>query len=397
MAANQSQKTRGFTLVELPVVSKRKRRAFTLVELLVVIAIIGILVALLLPAIQAAREAARRSQCKNNLKNISLSIHNFYGSLKYFPTGGTEPNPDLIEYLRDSPTASLANRRGPPNGPLEMGLGWMYQITPYLEEGAIKDLYRTDQVGQHPIALYNCPSRRGVTLHTLILGTFEVSLVDYAATVGGPSRSELDPGSLTFESFWSSNFSSKQDQVFWGCYDCGLNSVRGVGSLEDVTVGATPPKPEKIRGIIQRGDWNVIANSKTGQPKYHHAGWMIRMTDAKITDGLSKTLLVSEKWVHSSLSDGVAGGQADDRGWVDGWDFDALRSTLIRPRSDGTDPVPNGQPTDPLNYALGSAHAGGINAAYGDGSVGFLSYDVDLETLNRLGNRSDGEVVSQDQ
>src|SRR5258708_6356733 len=100
----------------------RKKRGFTLVELLVVIAIIGILVALLLPAIQAAREAARRTQCKNNLKNIGLSIHNLYNSFRYFPTGGIEPNPDIGEYLRDSPTASLFNRKGPPNGPLEMGL-----------------------------------------------------------------------------------------------------------------------------------------------------------------------------------------------------------------------------------------------------------------------------------
>ena len=82
-----------FTLVELPVVSKRKRGAFTLVELLVVIAIIGILVALLLPAIQAAREAARRTQCRNNLKNIGLAIHNFHDTYKMFPTGGTITKP----------------------------------------------------------------------------------------------------------------------------------------------------------------------------------------------------------------------------------------------------------------------------------------------------------------
>src|SRR5688572_20233913 len=78
----------GFTLVELPAVSKCKRSAFTLVELLVVIAIIGILVALLLPAIQAAREAARRSQCTNNMKQLGLGVLNYESSKKELPPPG---------------------------------------------------------------------------------------------------------------------------------------------------------------------------------------------------------------------------------------------------------------------------------------------------------------------
>src|SRR5438105_3603462 len=126
----------------------RQKRAFTLVELLVVIAIIGILIALLLPAIQAAREAARRTQCKNNLKNIGLAIHNMYNTYKFFPTGGTEPNPQLENYLRDSATQpNTFLRVGPANGPLEQGLGWMYQLLPFLEEGAVTNLVRTSDVG----------------------------------------------------------------------------------------------------------------------------------------------------------------------------------------------------------------------------------------------------------
>ncbi len=65
-------------------------------------------------------------------------------------------------------------------------------------------------------------------------------------------------------------------------------------------------------------------------------------------------------------------GAADDRGWSDGWDFDPLRSTIIQPRSDSTDPAPDWTTnTDPMNYPMGSAHSGGINVVFADGSVEF--------------------------
>lgn len=376
----------------------RGKRGFTLVELLVVIAIIGILVALLLPAIQAAREAARRTQCKNNLKNMGLGILNCYDTYKYFPTGGTEPNPPLEAYLKDTYTPAYPfNVKGPANGPLEQGYGWMYQILAFLEEGALKDIVRTSQIAAHPIALYNCPSRRGVTMHP-ISNTISVSLVDYAATVGGPSRSEI-ANDTEFNKFLADapptypQFTLKQEDAFWGCVGCAANRARGVAGLEDNTV--KKGKPAKIRGVIQRGDWIPGALGAGGGPG-RHAGTMLKMTTAKIEDGTSKTLMLGEKWVNSGQTDGSWTLQADDRGWTDGWDFDALRSTLIRPMADTSGFTPTGQPTDPLNYVLGSAHSGGFNVARADGSVGFISYDIDLETLNRMGNRSDGETFSEE-
>ena len=105
--------------------------------------------------------------------------------------------------------------------------------------------------------------------------------------------------------------------------------------------------------------------------------------------------MASEKWVHVTLYLG-SGGQADDRGWSDGWDFDSLRSTLITPRQDSDGEAPDVDPTNPANYHLGSAHPGGFNAVSADGSVRGLSYDIDLETLNQLGNRRDGETITQE-
>ena len=129
------------------------KRGFTLVELLVVIAIIGILVALLLPAVQAAREAARRTQCKNQLKQIGLAILNHANTLRVFPTGGAGFHPDIANYVVN----------GKPLGPDKQGLGWGYQILPYLEEGALQGLTTQIQLQAAGVTLYVCPSRRSPT------------------------------------------------------------------------------------------------------------------------------------------------------------------------------------------------------------------------------------------
>jgi len=358
---------------------------FTLVELLVVIAIIGILVALLLPAIQAAREAARRTQCKNNLKNMGIAIQNFYDTYMQFPTGGTSPGADIQDYLQDSNTKPHGQRTGQPHGPEKQGLGWQYQILPYLEEDAIKDIVQQADLEKYDIVLYTCPSRRGPTK-----GPTGISLVDYAAATAGPSRSEIG----TAMDGYLQNPLAHFPELFWGCPGCGA----GLPGLQLVTTMNNAGTPVQYRGIIQRSDWQTFLPPPAALPAGgRHHGFFKKMTFAKITDGSSKTLLVSEKWVHPSIYD-TGGVASDDRGWADGWDCNNLRSTMfqIRPDGEGEAPMPDRPCEQPGDFPFGSAHSGGVNAVFADGSVHFLPYEIDQETFNRLGHRSDGEVMDLD-
>jgi prepilin-type N-terminal cleavage/methylation domain-containing protein len=154
---------------------RQLRRGFTLVELLVVITIIGILMSLLMPAVQSAREAARRCQCQNNLKQMGLAMLLHLDSQKYFPTG----------------------RSGTGD---QYSVSWAYYLLPYMEE---KNMYLAyvptarddDDVNSHtfrtPMALYACPSRRVAladrnfdndgNMPTVL---HKASLGDYAANAG---------------------------------------------------------------------------------------------------------------------------------------------------------------------------------------------------------------------
>lgn len=239
------------------------RHAFTLIELLVVIAIIAILIGLLLPAVQKVREAAGRARCQSHLKQIGTAVHHFHDVQGQFPKGGT------VTWASMTFAAP-----GVPAGPHEQGLGWEYQILPYVEQEAVYRLPNAETVRQQVIPIYFCPSRRIAKPNANQAGRV---LGDYAAAT-------------------PANAPNAWDQYWYGQI-------------------STIPTTSTYYGVIARGMCLPRAVTMTA-----------------ILDGTSNTMLASEKWVARSSYD--TGDWHDDCGWADGWDPDAVRSTGLVPTSD---------------------------------------------------------------
>ena len=347
---------------------------FTLVELLVVIAIIAVLIGLLLPAVQSAREAARRTSCTNQLKQIGLAIHNLESSYKTFPSGGIEPWPQIEVY----------SNNGAAFGPNQQGLTWAFQILPFLEQNAVSNLTSTRQIGGSPIGLYFCPSRRAPVFNTF--GGDRFWLIDYASVQPGPARSEtaffdqyIRPATSTNPALLPTTVGCSNGAPLWGT----TTYMNDFNPATKEQLGSS--RYLGFKGVIVRSSYHLSARG--APPKLLNYDPLVKMRH--ITDGTSKTMMVFEKRLRTPYA-GEVGKGYDDRGWSDGWDIDTVRTTYCTPHPDS----PNETIGNRTHYTAGAAHPGGINTVFADGSVRPISYSVDLETFNRLGHRSDGEPVT---
>ena len=330
------------------------RLAFTLVELLVVIAIIGILVSLLLPAVQTARDAARRIQCANNMKQLGLALHNYHAALQMFPA---------------------AARSHSDSGEWIWGHAWGLALMPYIEEGSL--YARFDASGQ---------GSRHTFPHTGLIYQ---------------GMNEFN-GHLLAGAFLPSLY----------CPSSPLSQMVLTNTVVPGSEGAPSPTYTAITGAID----DESAQNKDGQTNEHmargiqSAGGILlgkaHIRVAQISDGTSHTLVLGEQSdfcragqemfdCRSDYGHSFAMGATPVKNFDDRW----FNSTTVRYPINHKNWNASGVGNKyyGCNRPIQSAHPGGASVAIADGSVRFLSESLDLQTLFDLCNRADGHVTRGEQ
>ncbi|MGO8753433.1 MAG: DUF1559 domain-containing protein [Thermoguttaceae bacterium] len=388
LAARHSRATRAQTITRSRV---SWRRAFTLVELLVVITIIGMLMGLLLPAVQNAREAGRRTQCANNLHNIGLAFHLNEASLKQFPDGGEIPTTPLSSWngtkIVAGTTGGVAYVAGSANAAAQPTMapyqnwGWAYQILPYMDRQA--EWINADPTSA--IAAYACPSRRKATV--------------ISTNTSNPTTTLIPNGN------------AYQTTALHGMIDyagnAGANDQVDGTNVYESPLGPGPNMGNGLDGVvICRNVDTSITNVNNNTSSFSNTT-PVRSSPVSlnnIPDGASNTLLVAEKWMNSlNLGMDQTAVFDDSLGYISGWTWEEVRwggnVNLSTGAMTVNQPIPDSKyPSDTTsntNHAcFGSAHAGGIfQGVLCDGSVRSLITTIDGTTFLNLCRRNDGNKV----
>jgi hypothetical protein len=297
----------------------------------------------LLPAIQSAREAARRTECQNHLRQVGLAVLNFHEANCSFPSSG---NNGVITRSGKKPTTAKGT-------PFQQA-GTLFQILPFLEES---DAYDSDDATAQGLTVtaYYCPSRRRPASRPGADG-LPLGLNDYAMPVWKDSTAGAGFGgtSPACWNFWSDKVGDEINHPFY------RNTVFVRGGK-----GATAFPPGRM---------------------------------AQITDGTSYVLMMAEKFVDPSRYDPIKLDEEPpqppwptiaftDMGYYQGWNWSTLRCSMYGPIPD--------QPLGSIAYwqMFGSAHPAGINAVFADASVRLINYSISNPVFQLLCRKDDGQLI----
>ncbi len=333
----------------------QKKSGFTLVELLVVIAIIGILIGMLLPAVQQVREAARRIACGNNARQLALATLNYESANQQFPPAinsetcrGRLKEPPIIARTSDPSDASQQ--------------GWGFFILPFLEQNALADLYQA-ATGNGEDDWWLVTDANGILVASNVIPSFIC-----------PSDSSPDGdfnSALTHENAPDGQLYAKS------------NFVPAVGALSH----------QQSNDDDRGNQWGIMATNT-------------RTTFGAILDGSSNTILIGERASRTDVESGAVPGETNAWGAI--WAGRILNSNRNERGHFSHDCCAGRLTTDNDSRSWGvngtrasdgmisSFHPGGGHAAFADGSTHFLSDNTSLDTLKRLAAMADGLVIGED-
>jgi prepilin-type processing-associated H-X9-DG protein len=349
-----------------------------------VIAIIGVLVALLLPAVQSAREAARRTQCINNLRQLGLALHNHHDAVGRFPMN--------VNYIHGGGRRDFASH--------------LVNLAPYIEEGGLHgaidfcDPFNPacvrpgeQNIGNVPVReivveALQCPSdtknglvdpRDGVTRWAGLARPGLVAVTNYAGSIGSQVVDSWNNFNLaTVVGDGGPLYDHDNDGEDWfNTTSTGEPCGAGPGNIR-----SDCPWPASVSGVFARSTWAASID--------------------EISDGTSNTIAMGEIRPRSSAFQ-----------WVHGWTLsEGLWFATTAPINYPTNPdevgaiggasgsrVPPGSDWEyDFNTAMGfkSTHPGGANFVFADGSAHFLQQSIDYATYQKLGARADGDVLTAD-
>lgn len=358
--------------------SVKPRSAFTLIELLVVIAIISILISLLLPAVQRAREAARRTQCKNNLKQMGLAIHNYENQHRIFPMAGT----------RDADFSVQA------------------RLLPHIEQANLQNLLDFNEVafsggwsGKSPnpmfvdafarvVPTFLCPSDPADAKTDVVVGgdTYTYGGLSYMMSFGSGKDTNNDfrwrTDGLVFE-----HSNVKHRDVTDGLSHTVIMSetVRSVGDDISLPSGVTPSFPYQL---TLNGSSGVSPSLGTVQGTAASGGaW----TSYVNSDGMISNPDLAAFW--TTFTNWRGGTSPALRGRGISWAFTGAINSMTNGYN-----TPNNRVPDIVTHWTGyfgprSWHAGGANVVFGDGSVKFLTDGMDSNLHRAIHSRNGKEIT----
>jgi prepilin-type N-terminal cleavage/methylation domain-containing protein/prepilin-type processing-associated H-X9-DG protein len=325
--------------------SRRPRRSgLTLVELLVVIAIIGTLFAMLLPALQSARESARRASCANNLKQLATACQSHVTAMGHYPTGGWDASSTTIDMI--SPERG-ADWRQPG--------GWAFTLLPFMDES---NTYNASNRNSLPVPVFACPSRRA---SPIVPGG--VVMTDYAGNRGAwadPDPSTTDTNRDTKFGLVVGSLPTTYPSAESDFQSLQTSMTSASGTLNTVQLTFVSGTSRATGGIIFVGS---------------------SLPPTRIRDGATNTYLFGEKYVPRAFY--AATGIGYQNVAYAGDSPDTLRGGHRPPLSDSTDWV------DAQQGAFGGPHSGSFNAVFCDGSVRSIDFSIDAQTHFLLSARED--------